>query len=47
MVCPPITAYELHDRLPNSKLFIAESSGHWMGEKQIERELLKAMLKFE
>jgi proline iminopeptidase len=47
MICPPITAYNLHTKLPNSKLIIAESSGHWMGEKPIERELLKAMREFE
>lgn len=47
MICPPITAYKLHTKLPKSKLIMAESSGHWMGEKPIEKELLKAMLEFE
>jgi len=47
MLCPPITAYRIHSRLPKSKLIIAESSGHWMGEKPIERELLKAMLELQ
>lgn len=47
VICPPITAYRLHTQLPNSKLIIAESSGHSMGEKPIERELLKAVLAFE
>ena len=47
MICPPITAYNLHSKLPKSKLIIAESSGHWMGEKPIERELLLAMREFE
>ena len=47
MICPPITAYKLNSKLPKSKLIIAESSGHWMGEKPIERELIKAMLEFE
>jgi len=47
MICPPITAYNLHAKLTNSQLIIAESSGHWMGEKPIERELLKAMVQFE
>jgi proline iminopeptidase len=46
MICPPITAYILHEKLPQSKLIIAESSGHWMGEQAIEKELLKAMLDF-
>jgi proline iminopeptidase len=44
MICPPITAYRIHSKLPKSKLILAESSGHWMGEKPIERELLKAMM---
>ena len=44
MICPPITAYKIHAKLPKSKLIIAESSGHWMGEKPMERELLKAMM---
>ncbi len=47
VICPPITAYRLHTMLPNSKLIIAESSGHSMGEKSIEKELLKAVLAFE
>jgi proline iminopeptidase len=47
MICPPITAYKLASKLPNSKLIIAESSGHWMGEKPIEKELLKAMKELE
>lgn len=47
MICPPITAYRLHRKLPKSKLIIAESSGHWMGEKNIEKAMLKAMRDFE
>jgi len=47
MICPPITAYQIHQKLPNSKLIIAEGSGHWRGEKPIEVELLKAMREFE
>jgi proline iminopeptidase len=47
MICPPVTAYRFHKRLPNSKLVIAESAGHWMGEKPIERALLQAMKEFE
>lgn len=47
VICPPITAYRLHRRLPKSKLILAESSGHWMGEKRIERALLQAMRDFE
>jgi proline iminopeptidase len=40
-ICPPRTAYELHEALPGSKLVIAEASGHWMGEPNIERELVR------
>jgi proline iminopeptidase len=41
-ICPPVTAYELHRRLPASTLVIAEGAGHWMGDKPIENALLKA-----
>jgi proline iminopeptidase len=47
MVCPPITAYRIHQELPKSKLVIAEGSGHWMGEKNIEKAMLEAMRDFE
>jgi len=47
MICPPVTAYGLHQMLPKSKLVIAERAGHWMGEKTIEEALLKAMREFE
>lgn len=47
VVCPPITAYRLHELLPNSKLVLAEESGHWMGEPAIQSALLDAMRDFE
>ena len=47
MICPPINAYRLHEKLQNSKLVIAESAGHWMGDKPIERELIKAVRSFD
>jgi proline iminopeptidase len=47
MICPPLTAYRLHQKLPQSRLIIAEASGHWMGEKRIEQALLRAMKDFE
>jgi proline iminopeptidase len=47
VVCPPITAYRLHEMLPKSELILAERSGHWMGEPAIQTELLKAMRRFE
>jgi proline iminopeptidase len=46
-ICPPINAYRLHQKLPNSKLVIVEGAGHWMGEKPIERVLLKAFKEVE
>ncbi len=47
MICPPITAYRLHQRLPKSKLVIAEGAGHWMGEDAVQEALLKAMRELE
>ena len=47
LVCPPDTAYRLHEKLPESKLVLAESSGHWMGEKAIQSALLAAMRELE
>ena len=44
VICPPITAYKIQTKLRKAKLVIAESAGHWMGEKPIEQELLKAMI---
>jgi proline iminopeptidase len=47
VVCPPVTAYLLHKKLPKSELILAESSGHWMGEPAIQSALLEAMRNFE
>jgi proline iminopeptidase len=47
MICPPISAYRLHQRLPQSKLIIVEKAGHSIGEKPIESALLEAMKQFE
>jgi len=47
MICPPINAFRLHQKLPRSKLIIAEGSGHWMGDPPIEKALLKTMREFE
>jgi proline iminopeptidase len=47
MICPPLTAYRLHQKLPQSELIIVEGAGHWMGEKSTEKALLKAMISFE
>jgi proline iminopeptidase len=47
VICPPITAHKIQTKLPKAKLIIAESAGHWMGEKPIEKELLKVMRDIE
>lgn len=47
MICPPVIAYRLHQRLPLSRLIIAEESGHSMSERNIEIALLQAMGSFE
>ena len=46
-MCSPAYVYELHKKLSNSKLIIAEKAGHYLTEKPIERELLLAMREFE
>jgi proline iminopeptidase len=47
LICPSITAYKLHKKMRNSTLVIAESAGHWMGDKPMESALLKAFKEFE
>ncbi|MFH1755268.1 MAG: prolyl aminopeptidase [Candidatus Latescibacterota bacterium] len=47
MICPSITAYRLHQKMPKSKLIIAEGAGHWMGDKPVEAALLQAFKEFE
>jgi len=47
MICPPISAYKLHQMLPLSRLVIVEEAGHSMSEKGIELALLRAMKTFE
>jgi len=47
ILCPPGYAYQLHKKLNNSKLIIAEKAGHLDSEKPIQRELLLAMREFE
>ena len=47
MVCPPVTAWELHRHLPRSKLLIIEEAGHSESEPGITSALLKAVAQFE
>jgi len=42
MICPPISAYRLHKKMPRSKLIIVEKAGHSAFEPGIEEELVKA-----
>lgn len=47
VICPPITAYRLHQKLPKSKLIIVEKAGHVAMEPGIQRELVSAVKQFE
>jgi len=47
MVCPPLAAYRLHERLPHSKLIIVEEAGHSEGEEGTTEALLRAVAEFE
>jgi proline iminopeptidase len=47
MICPPVTAYRLHKKLPRSKLVIVEGAGHWMGDPPIQQAMLVAMRELE
>ena len=47
MLCPPITAWRLHQRLPKSKLIIVEEAGHSEGEEGTTRALIEAVAEFE
>ncbi|OGF60012.1 MAG: prolyl aminopeptidase [Candidatus Fischerbacteria bacterium RBG_13_37_8] len=47
VICPPITAYTLHKKLPKSKLVIVESAGHSASEPGIKKALIETMHSFE
>jgi len=47
MICPPITAYKLHQLLPRSRLVIVERAGHSADEPGIQEQLVKAARDFE
>lgn len=47
IICPPVTAWELHQRLPRSKLVIIEEAGHSESEPGITSALLEAVAQFE
>lgn len=47
MICNPIIAYQLHERMPKSKLIIVEEAGHSEGEEGTTKVLLEAVAEFE
>lgn len=47
IICPPITAWRLHQKLPKSKLVIVEEAGHSEAEPGTMQALLAAVAEFE
>lgn len=47
VICPPVTAYRLHEKLPKSKLIISRNAGHTAGEPSTQKHLVQAMKEFE
>jgi proline iminopeptidase len=47
VICPPKTAYKLHQALPKSQLWIVEAAGHAGSEPGIQAALVKAVKSFE
>jgi len=47
MICPPITAWRLHQLLPNSRLVIVERAGHSEAEPDTTRALVQAVAALE
>lgn len=47
VICPPITAFKLHKKLPNSKLIIVESAGHSANAEPLRTFLVNAVKAFE
>lgn len=46
VICPPISAWELHKALPNSELILVPTAGHSASEPGIRSELVKATDRF-
>ena len=42
MVCPPITAYELHQHMPHADFIMVPDAGHSASEPSMTHELIKA-----
>ncbi len=47
VICPPISAYRLHQRLPRSKLTIVEAAGHSDSVDPLQSVLVNAIREFE
>ncbi|HVG08692.1 MAG TPA: alpha/beta hydrolase [Thermoanaerobaculia bacterium] len=47
VICPPKTAYKLHQALPKSQLWIVEAASHAGGEPGIQAAIVKAVKTFE
>lgn len=47
VICPPVTAYKLHKKLPNSKLIIVERAGHSASAEPLRSVLVNAVKEFE
>ena len=47
VICPPLTAYRLQQKLPKSRLYIIEKAGHSSREPGIQRQLVLAAKEFE
>lgn len=43
VVCPPVSAWELHKAWPKSKLIMCSDSGHALSEPGIQKEIIKIM----
>jgi proline iminopeptidase len=41
VVCPPVTAYRLHQALPNSKLAIVEAAGHASSQPRVRSAVIE------
>jgi len=47
VICPPITAFKLHKKLPKSKLIIVERAGHSANAEPLMTFLVNAVKAFE
>jgi proline iminopeptidase len=47
VICPPRNAFRLKEKLPKAVVIIAEKAGHVAWEPPVQKELVKAVKKFE